>query len=89
MKNSELSGVNSLSCLRNTCNVDFPINNKTGIFKGFGFIRALPHVTDELIKLDGITYYDKELRVEDATSSTKRTNNNTSNEFSKALRRSK
>ena len=38
------------------------------------------HITDELIKLDGIAYHDNELRVEDATSTRKRTNSNTSNE---------
>ena len=76
----QLFGLNSTPYLRDTCNIDFPINNKTGKFKGFAFIRAPAHITDELIKLDGIAYYDNELRVEDATSTRKRTNNNTLNE---------
>ena len=76
----ELFGLNSIPYLRDTCNIDFPINNKTGKFKGFAFIRVPAHITDELIKLDGIAYHDNELRVEDATSTRKRTNNNTSNE---------
>ena len=42
------------------------------------FIRAPAHITDELIKLDGIAYRDNELRVEDATSTRKRTRNNIS-----------
>ena len=48
--------------------------------KGFAFIRAPAQITDELIKLDGIAYHDNELRIEDATSTRKRTSNNTSNE---------
>ena len=89
----ELFGLNLASYLRDTCNIDFPINNKTGKFKGFAFIRAPAHITDELIKLDGIEYHnnelrvedagieyhDNELRVEDATSTRKRTSNNISN----------
>ena len=35
------------------------INNNAEKFKDFAFIRAPAHITDELIKLDGITYYDK------------------------------
>ena len=74
----EIFGLHSTSYLRDTCNIDFPINNKTGKFKGFAFIRAPAHITDELIKLDGIAYHDNELRVEDATSTRKRTSNNIS-----------
>ena len=36
----ELFGLNSTSYLQDTCNIDFPINNKTEKFKGFAFIRA-------------------------------------------------
>ena len=74
----ELFGLNSTSYLRDTCNIVFPINNKTEKFKGFAFIRAPAHITDELIKLDGIAYHNNELRVEDATSTRKRTSNNIS-----------
>ena len=76
----ELFGLNSTPYLRDTCNIDFPINNKIGKFKGFAFIRAPAHITDELIKLDSIAYHDNELKVEDATPTRTRTNNNTSNE---------
>ena len=76
----ELFGLNQTCYLRDTCNIDFSINNKTGKFKGFTFIRAPAHTTDELIKLDGMAYHDNELRVEDATTSTReRTSNNISN----------
>ena len=64
----ELFGLNSTSYLRDICSIDFPINNKTVKFK------HIAHITDELIKLDGIAYHDNELRTR------KRTNNNTSNE---------
>ena len=52
-------------------------NNK---FKGFAFIKAPAHITDNLIKRDGIAYQDNGLRVEDATSTRKRINNNNLNE---------
>ena len=64
----ELFGLNLTSYLRDTCNINFSINNKTQKFKGFAFIRAPKHITDELITLDGIAYHDYELRVEDARS---------------------
>ena len=48
-------------------------------FKGFAFIRAPAHITDELIKLGGIEYHDYDLMVEDATSTRKRTSHNISN----------
>ena len=56
----ELFGLNSTYYLRDTCNIDFPINNRTGKFKGFAFITAPAHITDELIKIDGIAYHDNE-----------------------------
>ena len=56
------------------------MNNNTGKFKGFVFIMAPGHITDEIIKLDDIAYHDNELRIEDATSTRKRTKNNTSSE---------
>ena len=73
----------STSYLRDTCNINFPINNKTGKFKGFAFISDPAIITDELIKLDGIAYHDNELRVEDTTSTRKRTSNNISNKSRK------
>ena len=76
----ELFCLNSTSYLRYTCNIDFPINNKTGKFKVCAFIRAPVHITNELINLDGIAHHDNELRVEDATSTRKSTSNNISYE---------
>ena len=73
----KLFGLKATSYLRDTCNIDFSINSKTRKFKGFAFISPTGHITDELTKLDGITYYDTELKVEEATSTRKRTNNNT------------
>ena len=46
----ELFDLNSTPYLRDTCNIDFPINNRTEKFKGFAFIRTPAHITDELIK---------------------------------------
>ena len=38
-------------------------------------MRGHEHITDELIKLDGIAYHHNKLKVEDATSTRKRTSN--------------
>ena len=61
----ELFGLNSTSYLRDACNINFPINNRNGKFKVFAFIKAPAYITDKLIKLDGIAYNFKELRVEE------------------------
>ena len=42
----ELFGLNARSNLLDACNIDFPINNLTEKFKGFGFIMAPTHITD-------------------------------------------
>ena len=44
-------------------------------------LRTPEHITNKLIKLDGIPYNYNELMVADTTSTRKRTNNDTSNEF--------
>ena len=58
-----------------TCNIDFPRNNKKWKIYGVGFIWAPVQVADAFIKLDGIKYYGNELRVENTTPTRKRTNN--------------
>ena len=44
-------------------NIDFLINNKTGKFNGFAFIKDPADVKEELAKLDGIIYHDNDLRL--------------------------
>ena len=76
----ELFGLTATPYLRDTSNIDFPISSKIGKFEGLAFMGARAHIIDELIKLDGIAYHNNQLRFEDATSTRKGTNNNTSNE---------
>ena len=75
----EFCDLHSTSYLRDTCNMHLSKIIRPKNVLGFVFIRAPAHVRDKLITLDDITYYDNELRVEDATSAGKRTNHNTSN----------
>ena len=42
----ELFGSNARPSLRDACKIDFPINNLTEKFKGFGFIMAPTLITD-------------------------------------------
>ena len=55
----ELFGLHSTSCLQDTCNIDFPKNNRT---REFVFTRAPAHIIDEPIKLHGIAYHDNEFQ---------------------------
>ena len=75
---NELFGLYSTFYLRDTCDIDFPINNKTGKLKGFAFIKAPTHIADEPIKRDGIACHNNELRLENAKLTRKRISNNTS-----------
>ena len=58
----QLFSLNQTSYLRGRCSIDFSINNKTGKFKGFTFIRAPAHILNELMKIDGIAYHGEKLK---------------------------
>ena len=45
------------------------IDRNTGKSKGFAFLKAPPHVSDELIKLNGFEFQKQSIRIENARTS--------------------
>ena len=56
------------SNLRSTC-VKMPIDKNIGKSKGFAFLKAPQHVSDELIKLNGFEFQKQSARIENAQTS--------------------
>ena len=46
-----------------------PIDRNTGKSKGFAFLKAPPHVSDELIKPNGFEFQKQSIRIENARTS--------------------
>ena len=51
----------ALRGLRKTCQTYMPINTKTKISKGYVFIDVSMHILKELIQLNGIDYFGKNI----------------------------
>ena len=66
---NELFGLNSTECLRQNCSVEIPIDRNTRKSKGFAFLKAPLHVSDELIKLNGFEFQKQSIRIENARTS--------------------
>ena len=64
-----LFGLKSTEYLRQNCSVEMPIDRNTGKSKGFAFLEAPPHVSDELIKLNGFEFQKQSIRIENARTS--------------------
>ena len=67
---NELFGLKSTEYLRQNCIVN------TGKSKGFAFLKAPPHVSDELIKLNGFEFQKQSIRIENARTSRKMRHHN-------------
>ena len=66
---NELFGLKSTKHLRQNCSVEMPIDRNTGKSKGFSFLKAPPHVSDELVKLNGFEFQKQSIRIENARTS--------------------
>ena len=66
---NELFGLKSTDYLRQNCNVEIPIDRNTEKSKGFAFLKASPHVSDELVKLNGFEFQKQSIRTENARTS--------------------
>ena len=73
---NELFGLKSTEYLRQNCSVEMPIDRNTGKSKGFSFLKAPPHVSDELIKLNGFEFQKQSIRTENARTSRQMRNHN-------------
>jgi len=62
----QLFGLETTPYLRDTCFVELAVCEKTGKSKNFAFVSAPGHVFSELIKLNGIEFYGRQLVIEEA-----------------------
>ena len=73
---NELFGLKSTEYLRQNCSVELPIDRNTGKLKGFSVLKAPPHVSGELIKLNGFEFQRQSIRIENARTSRQMRNDN-------------
>jgi len=62
----QLFGLGATPYLRQTCKVELAVCEKTGKSKNFAFINVPEHVHSELMKLNGIEFYGRQLVIEEA-----------------------
>ena len=72
---NELFGLKSTEYLRQNCSVKMPIDRNTGKSKGFAFLKAPPHISGELIKLNGFEFQKQSIRIENTRTSRTRHHN--------------
>lgn len=61
-----LFGLAATPYLKNSCTVEIATCDKTGKSKNFAFINVPEHVHNELMKLNGIEFYGRQLVIEEA-----------------------
>merc|ERR1712121_98243 len=62
----QLFGLGTTPYLRTSCDVEIAVCEKTNKSKNFAFVTVPEHVHAELIKLNGIEFYGKQLVIEEA-----------------------
>ena len=62
----ELFGLRTTNYLRNTCRVKLILCSKTNNSRGFAFVTGPEHVLNELVKLNGIEFQEKNLVIDEA-----------------------
>ena len=62
----ELFGLQTTYYLWNTCRVKFILCSKTNNSRSFAFITGPEHVSNELVKLNGIEFQEKHLVIDEA-----------------------
>ena len=62
----ELFGLGTTNYLRNTCHVKLILCSKTNNSRGFAFVTGPGHVLNELIKLNGTEFQEKNLAIDEA-----------------------
>jgi len=63
---TQLFGLGTTPYLKQTCKVEIALCEKTSKSKNFGFVTVPEHVHDELMKLNGIEFYGRQLVIEEA-----------------------
>merc|ERR1712096_521563 len=63
---TQLFGLGATPFLQKTCCVDVACDDKTGKSKNFAIVTVPEHVHSELIKLNGIEFYGRQIVIEEA-----------------------
>ena len=63
---TQLFGLGTTSFLQRTCSVELATCEKTGKSKNFAFVNVPEHVHSELMKLNGIEFYGRQVVIEEA-----------------------
>jgi len=63
---NQLFGLDTTDYLKKTCSVELATCEKTGKSKNFAFVNVPEHVHVELMKLNGIEFYGRQLVIEEA-----------------------
>lgn len=83
----QLFGLNATPYLRQQCMVELATCEKTGKSKNFAFITVPEHVHNELMKLNGIEFYGRQLVIEEAKTKPEDDNISDENKENKNKRR--
>lgn len=67
----ELFRCNSKKQFKHVCRMELTINKTTDLNKCIGFIKSPEHVFNEIFKLNGVKLHQKEIALEEATSTQK------------------
>merc|ERR1712142_622984 len=62
----QLFGLGTTSYLQRLCSVELACCEKTGKSKNFAFVNVPEHVHNELMKLNGIEFYGRQIVIEEA-----------------------
>ena len=69
----EFFRLNTTKYLRQTCSLSMPMNDKTGLSKGYAFVSAPKHVCDELLKLNEVNFHGSQIKIKEAKSTREQT----------------
>ena len=66
----QLFGLGTTPFLKRTCTVELSTDERSGKSKNYGFVNVPEHVHSELMKLNGIEFYGRQLVIEEAKTKT-------------------
>ena len=62
----KLFGLSTTKYLRETCSLNMQMNDNTGQSKGYTLVSAPEHVCNQLLKLNKVTFYGSQVKIEEA-----------------------
>jgi len=86
---NQLFGLSTTPYLQRTCSVELATCEKTGKSKNFAFVNVPEHVHSELMKLNGIEFYGRQVVIEEAKTKPDNEKDNKENKENKSKRKNK